>query len=138
MQLLLCSLTKMLLEKFCKIGNCFEAALNNDFILSKGLKVSLRKRCKSRTVFKHFHLFEITFLFKHKGFCHYLKPKHFRIFLSLTQETVSIDREKKKKDTHLTLFRMRGGGAKMPPYQFFPCNFYKRRNQPSKLSNFQF
>ena len=21
-----------------------------------------------------------------------------------------------------------GGGAKRPPYQFFPCNFYKRRN----------
>ena len=29
----------------------------------------------------------------------------------------------------LTLFRMGGGGgAKKPPYQFFPCNFYKRRN----------
>ena len=26
----------------------------------------------------------------------------------------------------LTLFRM--GGAKRPPYQFFHCNFYKRRN----------
>ena len=21
-----------------------------------------------------------------------------------------------------------GGGQKAPPYQFFPCNFYKRRN----------
>ena len=21
-----------------------------------------------------------------------------------------------------------GGGEKRPPYQFFPCNFYKRRN----------
>ena len=37
--------------------------------------------------------------------------------------------------TNLTLFRMAGGwkgggvgGAKRPPYQFFPCNFYKRRN----------
>ena len=26
----------------------------------------------------------------------------------------------------LTLFRM--GGQKDPPYQFFPCNAYKRRN----------
>ena len=28
------------------------------------------------------------------------------------------------------------GGAKSPPYQFFPCNFYKRRNWPLKLSDF--
>ena len=30
----------------------------------------------------------------------------------------------------LILFRMGGGGAgqKGPPYQFFPCNFYKGRN----------
>ena len=26
----------------------------------------------------------------------------------------------------------------LPLYQFFLCNFYKRRNQPSKLSDFQF
>ena len=30
----------------------------------------------------------------------------------------------------LTLFRM---GAKRPPYQFFPCNFYKRKSEPQKL-----
>ena len=34
---------------------------------------------------------------------------------------------------NLTLFRIAvggggGGGAKKCPYQFFPCNFYKRRN----------
>ena len=30
-----------------------------------------------------------------------------------------------------------GGGQKgPPPYQFFPCNFYKRRNQPPKLVYF--
>ena len=29
-----------------------------------------------------------------------------------------------------------GGGAKSPPYQFFPCNFYKRRNYPPKISDF--
>ena len=29
----------------------------------------------------------------------------------------------------LTLFRMEGGGANRGPlYQFFPCNFYKRKN----------
>ena len=30
----------------------------------------------------------------------------------------------------LTLFRIGGGkgGAKRHPYQFFPCNFYERRN----------
>ena len=28
----------------------------------------------------------------------------------------------------LTIFRMGGGVAKRPPYQFFPCNFYKSRN----------
>ena len=28
------------------------------------------------------------------------------------------------------------GGAKSPPYQFFSCNFYKRRIWPSKLSAF--
>ena len=39
----------------------------------------------------------------------------------------------------LTLFRMgRGRGPKRSPCQFFPCNFYKHRNQPSKLSDFQF
>ena len=26
----------------------------------------------------------------------------------------------------------------LSPYQFFPCDFYKRRNQPQKLSDFQF
>ena len=28
------------------------------------------------------------------------------------------------------------GGPKKPPYQFFPCNFYKRRIWPQKLSDF--
>ena len=28
-----------------------------------------------------------------------------------------------------------GRGAKRPPYQFFPCSFYKRRNYAPKLSN---
>ena len=32
-----------------------------------------------------------------------------------------------------------GRGAKTSsPYQFFPCNFYKQRNWPSKLSDFYF
>ena len=30
------------------------------------------------------------------------------------------------------------GEAKMIRYQFFPCNFYKPRKQPQKLSDFQF
>ena len=44
----------------------------------------------------------------------------------------------------LTLFRMGEGrwvgwgGKKAPPYQFFPCNFYKCRNMLPKLSDFQF
>ena len=39
----------------------------------------------------------------------------------------------------LTLFRTRGGGAKShPPNQFFPCNFYKRRNNPPKFLTFSF
>ena len=41
----------------------------------------------------------------------------------------------------LTLFGMGGGGggAKRPPnYKFFPCNFYKRKTQPPKISDFQF
>ena len=31
-----------------------------------------------------------------------------------------------------------GGGGKKPPlpYQFFPCNFYKRKIWPPKISNF--
>ena len=29
-----------------------------------------------------------------------------------------------------------GWGQKDPPYQFCPCNFYKRRNWPLKLSDF--
>ena len=36
----------------------------------------------------------------------------------------------------LTLFRMEGGGQKAPPYQFFPCNFYKSKNLPPKLPDF--
>ena len=35
----------------------------------------------------------------------------------------------------LTIFGMGWGGvggAKRSPYQFFPCNFYKRRSQPPK------
>ena len=34
----------------------------------------------------------------------------------------------------LTLFRV--GRGQKGPYQFFPCNFYKRRNWPLKLSDF--
>ena len=34
----------MLLERFYKISNCFESLLANDFMLSKGLKVSYRER----------------------------------------------------------------------------------------------
>ena len=30
-------------------------------------------------------------------------------------------------DEYLTLFRMEGA-KRPPPYQFFPCNFYKRTN----------
>ena len=36
----------------------------------------------------------------------------------------------------LTLFRMEGGRQKDPPYQCFPCNFYKRRNYARKRSDF--
>ena len=35
---------------------------------------------------------------------------------------------------YLTLFMM--GGPKRPPYQFYPCNFYKRRIWPQKFSYF--
>ena len=31
---------------------------------------------------------------------------------------------------------MGGGWAKRASYQFFPCNFYNRRNSPQKLSEF--
>ena len=30
------------------------------------------------------------------------------------------------------------GGAKMLPYQFFPCNIYKRRNYTQIFLNFSF
>ena len=30
----------------------------------------------------------------------------------------------------------RGGGAKKPSYQFFLCNFCKRRNEPPEISDF--
>ena len=36
---------------------------------------------------------------------------------------------------YLTLFRM-GGEVKKVPYQFFLCNFYKRRNYPTQLYDF--
>ena len=32
----------------------------------------------------------------------------------------------------------RGGSKKVIRANFFPCNFYKRRNQPPKLLDFQF
>ena len=51
----------------------------------------------------------------------------------------------KHKIKELTLFRMGvgvgwggGGSAKKPHYQFFLCNFYKRRAYPQKLSDFWF
>ena len=38
----------------------------------------------------------------------------------------------------LTLSRM-GGGAKRSPYQFFPCNFYKRKKiNPQNVLTFRF
>ena len=40
-----------------------------------------------------------------------------------------------KTYSYLTLFRMKGG-QKGPPYQFFPCNFYKRRIWSPKRSDF--
>ena len=30
----------------------------------------------------------------------------------------------------------RGEGAKRSPHQFFPCNFYKHRNETPKLCDF--
>ena len=39
---------------------------------------------------------------------------------------------------YLSLFRMWGETKKPSPYQFFPFNFYKRKNWPPKLSDFQF
>ena len=33
---------------------------------------------------------------------------------------------------------IQAGGAKKPPYQFLPCNFYKRRIWLSKLFDFYF
>ena len=33
---------------------------------------------------------------------------------------------------------VREGGAIRPPYQFFPCNFYKLRNKRPKPSDFSF
>lgn len=38
----------------------------------------------------------------------------------------------------LTLFRMGRGAKAPPPYQFFPCYFYKCRNYPTKLCDFWF
>ena len=47
--------------------------------------------------------------------------------ISNTKDSVSQMLRRRRFSTHiLTLFRM-GGGAKRSPYQFFPCNFYKRR-----------
>ena len=36
----------------------------------------------------------------------------------------------------LTLFRMVRGGTKAPPLLVYACNFYKRRHQPPKRSDF--
>ena len=36
----------------------------------------------------------------------------------------------------LTLYRI--GGSRKTPYQFFPCNLYKRRNKPPKHSDLWF
>ena len=47
------------------------------------------------------------------------------IIIKTCAEELGIDVIKYR--VHLTLFRMRGG-KKPSPYQFFLCNFYKRRN----------
>ena len=33
-----------------------------------------------------------------------------------------------KQNFFICFNAIQGGGSKRPPYQFFPCNFYKRRN----------
>ena len=43
------------------------------------------------------------------------------------------------KERNVSFFNLiQDGGEKRPPYHFFPFNFYKRRNQFLKLSDFQF
>ena len=42
------------------------------------------------------------------------------------------------KTNYLNMFRMGWGKAPFTPFQFFPCNFYKSRNQPSKLFDIYF
>ena len=67
------------------------------------------------------------------------------LFGSVTSKshfTTIYESPKSHKYHLLTLFRMGegvgGGGGKKAPYQFFPCNFYKCKNYPPKLSDFQF
>ena len=51
----------------------------------------------------------------------------------ILKETFRQSSKSTKVKFFLTLFRM---GDKKAPYPFFPCNFYKRRNYPQKLSDF--
>ena len=55
--------------------------------------------------------------------------------LPLTECKGTIFNLERSQQLPLTLFRMEGKKAP-PPDQFFPCNFYKRRNYPLKLSDF--
>ena len=50
--------------------------------------------------------------------------------LQKTRRVIGFDSDKNM----LTLFRM--GGGKKAPYQFFPCSFFKRRNQPRNFMTF--
>ena len=59
-------------------------------------------------------------------------PTDSRIIL---EPVKTVTKNKYKDKIPLTLFKM-GVGAKRPPYQFFPYNFYKRWNWPLKLSDF--
>ena len=57
---------------------------------------------------------------------HYKAVTYMCAYFSKSEERTSEAMKQAAKEA-LTLFRM-GRGRKKPPYQFFPCNFYKRRS----------
>ena len=66
-----------------------------------------------------------------------LDQQYNRILLILKSSKNQKERIKRKSHFYLNPIQC-GAGQKVPPYQFFPCKFYKRRNQPPKLSDFSF
>ena len=63
-------------------------------------------------------------------------PEALSIFISFNDFSTKSSMTLENLNLERSINPIQDGGAKRPPNQFFPCNFYKRRDWPLRLSDF--